>query len=350
MEHVTLYNLALAVAVLIFSKVKHHKTYATHWCFLAGAVIGAGIMFTNSAYGFISSGKDEFTYRSMAVGGTVQRYFDTIGGNIIRISNYLTECNALMNVLLAALFCIVLHRLFKKGGVTKGRRVWLIVSAGILVAYAAYSCVLTVWAKIAGTNVARDAIDPAWRFTFTLLFSIALLLCILLGIQSRRRKGQMLFALVSVYVFCTPLFIVTPLTARCFLPCYAMFMLLAALLFDLIYRDTADKTKATRTAGAVFAACLIALGVFYATVFVQIKDYSVGREAYVQAQIDRGEKKIYLPMYPAYTGDYIRGSTPKDGSVWEERYKMFYHIDPDIDLVTVGPNTSHAKAVLAQKK
>ena len=255
-----------------------------------------------------------------------------------------------MNVLLAALFCIVLHRLFKKGGVTKGRRVWLIVSAGILVAYAAYSCVLTVWAKIAGTNVARDAIDPAWRFTFTLLFSIALLLCILLGIQSRRRKGQMLFALVSVYVFCTPLFIVTPLTARCFLPCYAMFMLLAALLFDLIYRDTANKTRATRTAGAVFAACLIALGVFYATVFVQIKDYSVGREAYVQAQIDRGEKKIYLPMYPAYTGDYIRGSTPKDGSVWEERYKMFYHIDPDIDLVTVGPNTPQAKAVLAQDK
>ena len=227
---------------------------------------------------------------------------------------------------------------------------WLTVSAGILVAYAAYSCVLTVWAKIAGTNDARDAIDPAWRFTFTLLFSIALLLCILLGIQSRRRKGQMLFALASVYVFCTPLFIVTPLTARCFLPCYAMFMLLAALLFDLIYRDTANKTRATRTAGAVFAACLIALGVFYATVFVQIKDYSVGREAYVQAQIDRGEKKIYLPMYPAYTGDYIRGSTPKDGSVWEERYKMFYHIDPDIDLVTVGPNTPQAKAVLAQDK
>ena len=127
-------------------------------------------------------------------------------------------------------------------------------------------------------------------------------------------------------------------------------VLLAALLFDLIYRDTADKTKATRTAGAVFAACLIALGVFYATVFVQIKDYSVGREAYVQAQIDRGEKKIYLPMYPAYTGDYIRGSTPKDGSIWEERYKMFYHIDPDIDLVTVGPNTPQAKAVLAQEK
>ena len=122
-------------------------------------------------------------------------------------------------------------------------------------------------------------------------------------------------------------------------------LLLAALLFDLIYRDTADKTKATRTAGAVFAACLIALGVFYATVFVQIKDYSVGREAYVQAQIDRGEKKIYLPMYPAY----IRGSTPKDGSVWEERYKMFYHIDPNIDLVTVGPNTPQAKAVLAQE-
>ena len=30
--------------------------------------------------------------------------------------------------------------------------------------------------------------------------------------------------------------------------------------------------------------------------------------------------------------------------------KMFYHIDPDIDLVTVGPNTPQAKAVLAQEK
>ena len=349
MEHVTLYNLALAVAVLIFSKVKHHRTYATHWCFLVGALAGAGLMFTNSAYGFISSGKDQFSYRSVAVGGTVQRYFDTIGGNIIRISNYLTECNALMNVLLATLFCIALHRLFKKGGVTKGRRVWLIISAGVLVAYAAYSCVLTVWAKIAGSNIARDSIAPGWRFAFTLLFSIALLLCILLGIQSRRRKSQMLFALVSVYVFCTPLFIVTPLTARCFLPCYTMFMLLAALLFDLIYRDTANQPKATRTAGAVFAACLIALSVFYATVFVQVKNFTDQRAAYVQTQIDRGEKKVYLPMYPAYTGDYIRGSTPQDGSVWEERYKLFYHIDPAVDLVTVGPNSPQAKAAMGQK-
>ncbi len=349
MEHVTLYNLALAVAVLVFSKIKHHRTYATHWCFLSGALVGAGIMFTNSAYGFISTGKDQFSYRSMAIGGTVQRYFDTIGKNIFHISNYLTECNAVLNVLLAALFCIVLHRLFKKGSVTKSRRVWLTVSAGVLVAYAAYSSVLTLWAKIAGSNIARNSIAPGWRFAFTLLFSFALLLCILLGIESRRRKGQMLFALVSVYVFCTPLFIVTPLTARCFLPCYAMFMLLAALLLDLIYRDTANKPKAARTAGMVFAACLIALGVFYATVFVQIKDYSAGREAYVQTQIDRGEKQVYLPMYPAYTSDYIRGSTPQDGSVWEERYKLFYGIDPDIDLVIVGPNTPQAKEVLAQK-
>ena len=126
-------------------------------------------------------------------------------------------------------------------------------------------------------------------------------------------------------------------------------MLLAALLFDLIYRDTANKQKATRTAGAVFAACLIALSVFYATVFVQIKDYTDQRAAYVQAQIDRGEKKVYLPMYPTYTSDYIRGSTPQDGSVWEERFKMFYGIDQSIDLVTVGPNSPYAKEALAQK-
>lgn len=85
-----------------------------------------------------------------------------------------------------------------------------------------------------------------------------------------------------------------------------MFMLLAALLLDLIYRDTADKTKATRTAGAVFAACLIALGVFYATVFVQIKDYSVGREAYVQAQIDRGEKDLPAHVPGLYRRLYSR--------------------------------------------
>lgn len=335
MEHVTLYNILLGFVVWIFAKIKFKRFFREHTAFLSGAIIGAALMFTNSSYGFISSGKDQYHYRSVAMGGTLSRYFDTIGKNIEIISNNLTECNAVLNIVLTVLVCIIIHRLYKKEKVAKGRKISLSIAAGICVAYSVYCSVLTLWLKIGKTAIARNSIAYGWRFAFTLLFSFALLAFICLAVRDKNARIKQLFALVSAYAFAAPLFVVTPLTARCFLPCYTMLMLLACLLFKQVFDGTENRKKAVRNTAATFAACLVALCVFYSSVFITVHSFTIKREAYVQAQIDAGQKQVLLPKYPAYPGDYIRGSTPMDGSIWEERFKAFYGIDEEIDLIVI---------------
>lgn len=336
MEHITLYNILLGIVVLSYAKIKFKQYFAPHVSFTAGAVVGAVIMFTNSSYGLISSGADEMSYRSVAVGGTITRYFETIGANIEIITNNLIECNAILNIFLAAMVCILTHRLYKTEKVNKTKKIWLNIAAGICVAYAIYCSVLILCIKIGRTAIVRNSIAYGWRFAFTLLFSAALLLSICLAVKNKTAKLKMLFSLVSVYVFAAPLFIVTPLTARCFLPCYAMLMLLACRMFQLVYSATENKKKAARNTGITFAVCLVLLGIFYTTVFTQIDSFTKEREAFVAQQIEEGRTKVFFPKYPSYPGDYIRGVTPMDGSIWEERLKTFYGIDEDIDLIILN--------------
>lgn len=336
MEHVTVYNVLLGFAVLVFTQVKYKKICAGHVSFALGACAGAVIMLTNSSYGFISSGQDHYEYRSFAVGGTISKYFATIGANMEKITDYFLECNAILNIALAVLACIVIHRFYKKNNVTKGKKFWLNVSAGFCVAYAVFCTVISVIDNINKNTYARDSIHFGWRFAFTLLFTAALLIIICIAVTDKRARARMLFTVVSSYAFVTPLFFVTPITARCFLPCYAMMMILAGLLFKQVWDETENKEKAAKTAFCAIMVCVVLLGVYLSTVFVTIRNFTVEREEYIAAQIEDGKKEVILPQYPAYSSGYISGSTPGDGTIWEERFKAFYHIDEDIDLIIIG--------------
>ena len=64
MEHNTILNITLSLAIIIYSYIKFKSVFAVHISNFLGNVIGFVIMFSNSAYGIISSGKD--SYRSMA--------------------------------------------------------------------------------------------------------------------------------------------------------------------------------------------------------------------------------------------------------------------------------------------
>lgn len=336
MEHVTVYNVLLAFVVIIFTKIKYKRVCGGHVSFAAGACVGAAIMLTNSSYGFISTGQDHYEYRSFAVGGTISKYFATIGVNMEKITDYFIECNAILNIALAALVCILIHRFYKKSSVKKGKKFWLNVSAGFCVAYAAFCTVISVIDNINKNTSARDSIHFGWRFAFTLLFTAAMLIIICIAVTDKHTRAKMLFTIISSYVFVTPLFFVTPITARCFLPCYAMMMILAALIFKQVWGETENKEKAAKTAFCAIMVCVILLGVYLSTVFVTIRNFSVEREEYIAAQIEDGKKEVILPQYPAYCSGYISGSTPGDGTIWEERFKAFYHIDEDIDLIIIG--------------
>lgn len=336
MEHVTVYNVLLAFVVIIFTKIRYKRICGGHVSFGLGACVGAVIMLTNSSYGFISTGQDHYEYRSFAVGGTLSKYFSTIGVNMEKITDYFLQCNAILNIALAALACIVVYRFYKKNSVSKGKKFWLNLSAVICAVYAAYCTVISVIDNINKNTSARDSIHFGWRFAFMLIFTAALMIIICIAVIDGRERAKMLFTIVSSYVFITPLFFVTPITARCFLPCYAMMMILAALLFKQVWNGTENKEKAEKTAFSAIIICFVLIGIYLSTIFINVHNFSVEREKYVTAQIEEGKKEVFLPQYPAYCSGYIKGSTPANDSIWEERFKAFYHIDKDIDLIIIG--------------
>lgn len=336
MEHVTVYNVLLSFVVLIFTKIKYKRVCAGHVSFALGACIGAAIMLSNSAYGFISTGQDHYEYRSFAVGGTISKYFATIGVNMEKITDYFIQCNAILNIALAALACIIVYRFCKKNSVSKGKKFWLNLSAVICAVYAAFCTVVSVIDNINKNHGARDSLHFGFRFAFMLIFTAAIMVIICIAVKDGRERARMLFTVVSSYVFITPLFFVTPITARCFLPCYAMMMILAALMLKKVLSETENKEKAEKTAFSVIIVCVALLGVYLSTVFANVHNFTVEREKYIAAQIEEGNKEVFLPQYPIYCSGYILGSTPADDSIWEDRFKAFYHIDKDIDLIVIG--------------
>lgn len=111
MEHNTILNIALSLAIIIYSYIKFKSVFAVHISNFLGNVIGFVIMFSNSAYGIISSGKD--SYRSMA--GDSSDNFTWILKSIDTVCSRFIESNVILNIIISfLLFVIVLNVKNKK--------------------------------------------------------------------------------------------------------------------------------------------------------------------------------------------------------------------------------------------
>ena len=79
-ENVTLYNVVLGIAVIIYVLLRYRKVLIQHVCYFAGTICGTVYMFSNSVYHSISTNSDG--YRSVAEGGIIaqalKNYFDVI--------------------------------------------------------------------------------------------------------------------------------------------------------------------------------------------------------------------------------------------------------------------------------
>lgn len=65
-EHLTIYNVILAVGVILYTAVAYRKVFVSHIAYLIGSVAGTIYMFSNSAYHSIANNQDG--YRQMAEG------------------------------------------------------------------------------------------------------------------------------------------------------------------------------------------------------------------------------------------------------------------------------------------
>jgi hypothetical protein len=79
--------------------------------------------------------------------------------------------------------------------------------------------------------------------------------------------------------------------------------------------------------------------VFYTVKYTQVKAFENERNSFVSAQIESGNKTVYLPHYPAYLEYYTEGTTPRLFrwyGMWETRYKDFYDIDQSVRVEPIS--------------
>ena len=315
MENVTLYALLLGAVILIYTKIKFKKVFAPHISYFIGSICGAAMMFSNSAYLSILHNNDEIKYRSLVSLSMT----DTLVNNTLKICVEMFESNYRLFLTFSAILMILAVRNLLNGKIGKIR--FCVLTA--LVAYQiAYSFVMmefydTVHQAGLAFKIGR-VLSTAMLF---LSFAVAILL---LSIE-KKDKEKAIFALLSSAALMAPLFIITPLSTRCFFAPYIMVVAAESIILKNLLEGCKKITSL-----AVFAAVtavFVAGSIHYATNFTEVHRYHQIREQYIQAQIDADAETVEVPMIPKKLEPFSRKGDYADNTMWKNRFCEFYNID-----------------------
>ena len=326
MENVTLYNIAVSVLIIIFVFFKFKKIYFTHVAYLIGSVLGAVLMFSNTAYTSIANNED--SYRSTAIN---EGLVETIGEQTQVIIKQFFTTN-FMVLLILTVFCVTIYCLYASRSNNKKLK-----NFGLL---------LILINVISFIFLISKNIFPAWAFEVgkfdsdkvtTIIFALISAACfcsasviVLISVNSDSIKYKTLLLLISVPILIAPLTIVKPIGPRCFFPPYLMLIGACVLLFVYICDSLKIHAEVKKgMAVSMIAGCLAMLAFFF-SVYSTIHKYDLKRNIYVEKQIDAGYDTVTVCKLP-YTS-YVWVGDP-DKEPWDYRYKLFYGVDEDVEFV-----------------
>lgn len=323
-ENVTLYNVVLGIAVIIYVLLRYRKVLIQHICYFAGTICGTVYMFSNSVYHSISTNSDG--YRSVAEGGVItqalKNYFDVI------YKEYFMN-NIALNLFILCI-CYIIYTNYKKENMKKNSMSGKAptVCLGILTCYDIWS----FFSYIGLSTVTKQNILIGLEGIATAIAGISLIIFALITAAHYTNFWRILFVACSVLCVAAPLFAVNPIGSRCFFPSYVLFVLFAEELcrivadnFTIIINEKILKRVAVTIAGAGM--------VFYLCIFASVYRADNQRLSYIRDKVSAGEKKIEILHLPYES--YIWTPTPNKGEIWEERYKLFYDIPQNVTLNSV---------------
>ncbi len=315
-EHMTIYAVVVAAAVLIIEKTMCRRVYAVSVFYLVGSLAGAACMFANGAYDNVVDGSD--VYRTMSEGGgsLLARALKNAGTIFIETAKNNLFLNAVTLLLLAALAYKLLRTDISK---RKAFTVRLLIAYNIAFwLYTLFAAVYPKWRVLLGYTTRFEILA-----CFVYLLSVFLLS--LLCLEGRRRKLNIVFCFCSIGVFTAPLFCVTPIGSRCFFSAYIFQIIVACLLSEeaLPAREAGRGSENFIRRAAVvgtLAACL-----FWTSIFGYVFETELRRNRYVAKQL--AEERGIIEVIALPYAEFMWNANPSDDEVWIIRYKEFWGID-----------------------
>lgn len=326
-EHLTIYNVVVAVAVIGYTIFVHRKVIASHVAYATGAVAGAWYMFSNEAYHTIANNEDG--YRQMAEGGVVSRALTNYVEVIVK---HLVLNNVWINLLILAVCMILLQQCFDKE--KQNSKICFLANGCVGV-----MAVFNVWALLSSFGISTFAKQNRLLYIEALLATIyvlaLLVFSVLVGL-AQKKLWHLLFWNLSIICVAAPLLVVNPIGERCFFVTYIFFVMLLLELMGQIQKEVLVQFftgKMFRNACVCIALAGLA---FYLNIFSSIYEVDHARLARIQRQVAAGKTSVEIIHLPYES--YLWTSTP-EMEPWIERYKLFYGLPENLELKAVWEYT-----------
>ncbi|MGL4848905.1 MAG: DUF6056 family protein [Clostridium sp.] len=323
-EHVTCYNVAMSIVILIFAIIKCRKLIKLSITYMIGAFLGFLIMFQNPAYHQMVQGN----YSGRAI-DKASMFTKAISQLFVVIYKQLIFFNVFLNLLLAIIITLVLIKKFKE----KKHRILgslIIIYLFSFVIFSGYYYFTYYMVKFNGVNYdwSRGPLAMIGLISSIIFYFVLVLVPIIYF--KKNNKLVALFFILSIGVVTIPLFIVHPIGPRCFAPMYIFFgMYIATVINEL------DTSNIVRNLLLIFLLALNIIGFFNLfRVYTPIHKLTVDRAKVQEIQVKEGNTNIYIPddLPNNLDNDYVWYWRP---SVWNENYKEFYNIPMNDKLVTM---------------
>lgn len=313
-EHLTIYNVLLAIYVIVFTFIKFKKIYIQYVSYFIGTIAGTALMFSNSVYRSVADGSDK--YRTIGsedgiIVKALKAYFGTIASE-----GFIN--NIVLNLFLIGT-CIVIWFMIKDR-LSKKAKVFGTLSIAVMTAFAASSLMI----KISGVQAHKLLILAEGAATAVYILAFIVFLFVLPF--DINRKLKLFFILGSTGCMIAPLLVVTPIGSRCFFAPYVMMLYLGMEFYSLFDEDIKRKCDKISKAAIITAAVgLIYLFYIYGTIAVS----NNARIEKAQQDVQNGIEKIQIEELPYK--EYVWYSE-LDEKVWKRRFKLFYDIDKHIKI------------------
>lgn len=321
-EHLTIYNVVLALGVLVFTALAKKKVYVPHIAYLIGSIAGAVYMFSNSAYHTIANHQDG--YRQMAEGGVISR---AIQNYVNEMAKHLCLNNVWVNLAIL-IVCWLLYQQTLEKMTVKREKCLAKLCMSVITVY-------NVWALLSSFGIAtwtKQKFLIHSEAILVVLYMLALISFTILVAAHANKFFEIFFWNGSIVCIAAPLLVVNPIGERCFFATYIMF---AMLLLELACMITNETVKNMFKGKAFSYACIlisIAGLAFYLNIFTSIYQTDKARLARIERQVAKGKTSVEILHLPYES--YLWTSTP-EWEPWIERYKLFYGLPKNLELKAV---------------
>lgn len=313
-EHVTIFIVAFALGSVLYAARRAGRIPILLWFQLAGATLGAAVMFSNGAYRRALTGSSTYQQIGQEAGSKADQALAAVDRVI---GPYGVTLNTALNVALLALVSIIaLGRCYDR------------VRGVVAARYAVIGSVTGMSAVLVAFFVPREASQ------LTILgiwgpICLVLTLCSAALVVPDRGTSRMMILIVLVFiVLIAPLVVVKPLGPRCFIPTYVLFLIAVAALARIA-------VGTLRSSGA-WVLTIVALSLLIPNfvnrydVYRDIDTASTVRVAQARKAVDEGTATVLLKRLPQ-GGVWVHVPDPIS-EPWVTRYKLFYGLPRTLEI------------------